>query len=192
MGVTASRRWIVDDGPLDVLVRAVSPAELATWPPGELVVMSKTAQDAWQPRKPSAAADRRREFLDVHAADGTAVIEVVPVPMGSDVASMVWEHLRRDCDGTSNLAEHEAIAWAYTRAPDAVLVLMDVRAGLLGLAELGCGRVAHAFDLWLHLLESGRVTHAQFERLCEDTRKRDQRLPALPKRVEERLGPAPA
>ncbi len=49
---------------------------------------------------------------------------------------------------------------------------MDVR--LLALAELGCGRVAHSYDLWLYLRGEGLLDENQFYRLCEAARKNDQ------------------
>jgi hypothetical protein len=95
--------------------------------------------------------------------------------------------LHPDPASTTDLAEHESIAWALVHGPDAVFVSSDRRATLTALAELGRERVAHPFDLWLDLRKRRWLSPRAFERLCELTRKNDQGLPRMPKRVSELL-----
>ncbi len=63
-----------------------------------------------------------------------------------------------------------------------IFVTLDKRAAMLALAELGRGRVAHAFDLWLHLRDSGLVDSTVFDALCQRTKRSDGALPGIPLR----------
>lgn len=68
----------------------------------------------------------------------------------------------------------QSIAWALSERTDGIFVVVDRRATILALAELGCGRVAHAHDLWLHLRGAGLINRAQFDKLCQATCAKDQ------------------
>ena len=176
MGV-APVRWILDDGPLGVLAETVGPAPLASWPAGELLIAEQTAADA--------AVDKsgRRAGLLTVQADGKRVIDVIRVPLGSQAAHILYHHLGRGSDDTEDRAERQAIAWAIAVDTDSVFVTHDKRAALTALAELGRCRVAHTFDLWMHLRASGRLAADQFDQLCERTARRDDGLPGVPWRV---------
>jgi hypothetical protein len=104
--------------------------------------------------------------------------------MDSEASEILYSHLSQPTGTNTNLAENEAIAWALVKRNDAIFVTVDKRAALLALAELGCGRVAHAFDLWLHLREQDLISPDQLVQLCEDTKKSDQSLNNLPLRCQ--------
>lgn len=176
-------RWIVDDGPVNDLASVIDPATVSTWPAGELLVAEATdrAGDQSLPR---------RALLDARA-DGRRVFEPLGVPMNSPAAEVLFAHLRvgpRSAQ-SGNLAEDQAIALAITTHHDAMLVLREKRAALTALAELGPGRVAHAFDLWIYLRDHARITQTDFDRLCQATKAADQGLPGIPWRIKK--SPAP-
>ena len=166
--------WILDDGPLDDLARNVTAEEARTWPKGQLFIVRQTATDA----------DGRRLSL---TADRETPLAVLDIPLESEAANIVYTHLRRQAGGTANLAEHQAIAWILTASIDAVFVTEDKRAALTALAELGCGRVAHAFDLWLHLADEGMITFDQLRSLSESVSRKDQGLPGVALRIRQKL-----
>jgi hypothetical protein len=170
-------RWILDDGPLGLLAETVGSGPLATWPAGELLVAEQTAADA--------AGDNsgRRSALLAIRSSGKPVIDVFRVPLGSEAARILYDHLGRGSDDTEDRAEREAIAWAIAVDAEAIFVTLDKRAALTALAELGRCRVAHPFDLWIHLRQVGRLTDPQFVDLCERTVRRDDGLPGAPWRI---------
>lgn len=94
-----------------------------------------------------------------------------------------------DLEEDTDMAEHESISWAQSEGPDAVFVSADRAAIMIALAELGRGRVASAFDLWLDLHDKGWLSDVEFERACDLTYNhvRDGGLPRRPRRVNERL-----
>lgn len=153
--------WIVDDGPLDHLALVVTPKETASWPQNEFYVADETA---------AAARGRRKALLE----DTSSPFRKFSIAGASQAFEILYEHLREPVAADKNLAEHQSIAWAMTEKDDAVFVAQDKGAAFLALAELGRGRAAHPTDLWLRLLEQGLVSSAQFEKLCELTRKSDQ------------------
>lgn len=161
--------WIIDDGPFDHLARTIDTGVLGAWPTDEFFVADATAK---------AANGPRRELLDAAPTPFASF----DLQTGSDGFDILYNHLRPAARGTANLAEHESIAWALTERPDAILVAVDKHAALIALAELGCGRVAHAFDLWIHLRDRSLISQQQFGGLCERTRKGDQSLPGIPRR----------
>ena len=155
--------WILDDGPFGVLAGVVNATEVESWPPDQLFVAEKTASDA--------EGSSRQALLDANPTP----IRTFRVELGTPAADVLFEHLRHpEGSPTANLAEHQSIAWAICDRTDAVLVVVDRRAAILALAELGCGRVAHAHDLWLHLRENGLVGPQQFDALVDATCKKDQ------------------
>ena len=161
--------WIIDDGPLDQLAMALPSLELGAWPTGHFVVAEATRRDA---------SGRRGELLEGNPDKfGTCQISI-----GSDAADVLYKHLRLPSNATVNEAEYQAIAWAMTEHQEAILVTLDKRAAMLALAELGRGRVAHAFDLWLHLRDNCLVAADGFADLCDRTRRNDQALPGIPLR----------
>lgn len=174
-------RWILDDGPLGYLAQLPNPVILRSCEPGELLVTGTTAR--------SAANDnsgRRQALLALTYVDGPPVITVVNVTLGiDDPAAQILAELHPDESATIDLAEHESIAWAAAHGGDAVLVTSDRRATVTALAELGMGRVAHPFDLWLHLRRNRGLSPRDFQVLCESTRKGDQGLRRMPARVSE-------
>ncbi len=159
MGLTP--RWIVDDGPLDDLAMVVGPDAVAAWPEGTFFVADATRDKA---------RGRRRTLLAA-APDRFSVCRIT---MGSPASATLYGHLRAGVSDDKNLAEHEAIAWALHNAADAIFVARDKGAAFQALAELGRGGAAHPADLWIWLRDEGHITPAQFEALCERTRKGDQ------------------
>lgn len=171
-------RWILDDRQLDQLAGIHEKELLQDLPPGRLLVARTTADDA---------NHRRKRFLDLRLEDET-LVEVFGVPYGSeDPAHQILLELQGEVGMTDNLAERESIAWALTHGRDSVFVTLDQRAALTALAELGRGRVAHPFDLWLDLLERQVVDRGGFEMLCEWTKTSDQGLERMPGRIRSLL-----
>ncbi|MBI4700345.1 MAG: hypothetical protein HY744_04105 [Deltaproteobacteria bacterium] len=161
-----------------MLAETIAPAAPASWPPGELFVAEQTQADVAHDK-----SGRRVALLAVRT-DRKPVIDVLRVPLGSPAARILYDHLGRGSDDTEGRAERQAIAWAIDIGTDAIFVTHDKRAALTALAELGRCRVAHTFDLWMHLHASGRVTDDEYGRLCERTAKRDDGLPGVPWRIK--------
>lgn len=172
-------RWILDDGPFGHLASIVEPEQACGWEAGVLVVAGATAD---------AASPRSRSLLESRRGD-QPVIGTFEILLGAgDPVEHVLGELHPDVSSTTNLAEHESIAWAQVHGLDAVFVSADKRAALIALAELGRHRVAHAFDVWIDLRRRGWLSAEAFGQLCELTRKHDQGLPRIPGRVAEMLG----
>jgi len=164
--------WILDDGPFDLLSRFVSMEDLPAWPQGRLFVAERTAEDAGR-------SSVRKALLTTNPTP----FQVFRIMTDTPAFHTAHNHLRRtESRPTANLAEHQAIAWIIHERPDAVFVTGDKKAAFLALAELGCGRVAHTYDLWLHLRDERLLDQNQFRNLCEDTRKTDQT--AIPLRCQ--------
>jgi hypothetical protein len=130
---------------------------------------------------------RRRKLLEM-ASNGAASITVHDILEGTPAATMLFEYLRlNSTDATKNLGEDASIAFCAMERTDAIFVTQDKGAALIGLAELGLGRVATPFDLWHDLLEQGLVSKEQFQFLCESTRKSDGTWPGIPVRFQKKL-----
>ena len=175
-------RWILDDGPLDVLASLPDLTTLGLYPTGSLCVAPATAEAARQ-------SESRTRLLGIAAADGGLLFDRPQIFLtDEDPVGSVYLDLRGEGSPLGS-AECEAIAWASVHAEDAVVVIEDKRAAFAALAELGRSRVAHPFDLWIELLESGAVSTADFEHLCERSRGKDADLlrRALPGRVRRRF-----
>jgi hypothetical protein len=153
--------WIVDDGPLDTLAMVVDPTVVASWPASQFKVADATRREA---------TGNRRTLLNVSPSP----FSVFSVLMGSNAADVLYKHLRQPSASDKNLAEHQSVAWALSQCPEAVLVARDKRAAFLALAELGRGGAAHPSELWLHLLDEGLITEAQFQNLCARTSQGEQ------------------
>lgn len=177
-------RWLLDDGPFGHLAGLVELEAVNRWTAGYLGVASQTAVDH-RKRSPQGKA-----LLDLRSADGADVIAVASIRFGTDdPAADVLSELHRNGVGTTDLAEREAIAWALAHGPGTVFIAADKRAVLTALAELGVGRVGHAFDVWIDLLRREWIDVDTFARLCERTRRHDQGLERMPDRVSELLPP---
>lgn len=169
--------WIIDDGPFGNLAQSFSATVLASWKRTRLIVAKATADAVDQD-----GSGNRRALLGPD--DGDQPFEIIDIQLDDPAAEILFNHLRRDMGGGADLAEHQAIAWALVHSPEAVFVCQDKRAALIALAELGRGRVAHPFDLWLHLRDEGEISDGQFDDLCERTRRVDQALPGIPWRIQ--------
>jgi len=156
---------------MDQLARVVPLDEVASWPKGQFFVAEATRRNA---------SGKRRELL----ACDPDIFRTCEIAVGSEAADILYGHLRLPREPIAKEAEYQAIAWAMTERKDAVLVTLDKRAAMLALAELGRGRVAHAFDLWLHLRDGGLITETQFAAICEATRRNDHGLPDIPLRCK--------
>lgn len=156
--------WILDDGPFGILAKYVCVEDLKSWPPDVFFVSEQTALDA-------TPDDTRNQIL---SAEQTP-FQSFQIMMDTRAADIVYGHLRITAGrATANLAEHQAIAWAICENKEAIFVVIDRKATSLALAELGCGRVAHAHDLWLFLRNKKLVSQKQFEDLCHATCRTDQ------------------
>lgn len=171
-------RWILDDGPFGHLATVIDPQEKTHWQADVLLVAGTTA---------AAASVTSKALLNLRVGE-EPLVAVFEIRVGSnDPAEQVLIELHPDTSSTTNLAEYESIAWAQEHGLDAVFVCADKRASLTALAELGRGRVAHPFDLWLDLRERSWLSLPAFERLCRMTREHDQGLPRMPRRIDELL-----
>lgn len=167
--------WLLDDGPFEILAKWVPPERVEQWPSGLCRVAEATERNAFQDPK-------RRRLLEM-AVFGSARIEV-----GGAAHRILTEHLRREDETTRvNLAEHQSIAWLLQQ-PEGIFVVTDKQATVLALAELGRGRVAHAFDFWDYLHREGLVSESELESVASATLKRDQGLPGLPWRFTAAAG----
>lgn len=137
-------------------------------------------------------AQHTLSLIDVTSPGGEPVIaECAVLHWAEDPASRILHELHGDLVSSKNLAEREAIAWALVHDTESIFVSSDKRAVLSALAELGRGRVAHPFDVWLDLLDRDWISSAQFDELCRVTHRHDQGLERLPARIRERLPKAP-
>lgn len=180
-------RWILDDGPLDYLASLADLSKLVSYPAGRLCVAPATAAAARQ-------SESRSRLLSTPAADGGAIFHRFEIFLSDDdPAAELLLRLRGEEHTPVNLAECEAIAWAAVHAEDAVFVTQDKTPAYTALAVLGRAQVAHPFDLWLDLLDDGVVTTAEFEHLCERTRRKERHaaLRRLPGRVTRRCSTGP-
>lgn len=142
--------WILDDGPFGDLARFVDVEEVERWPGGQLYIAEQTVLEA-------PVGSNRRALLDADPSP----FQSFSITMGSPASDIIYNHLRRTAGrATANLAEHQSIAWAISERPDAIFVVVDRKATILALAELGCGRVAHAHDLWLYLRDETLIDQA--------------------------------
>ena len=167
--------WLLDDGPFEILAKWVSPEKVDRWPKGLCRVAEATARNA--------AQDPKRKRLLAAPAFATATIAI------QDPAHRILtEHLRREDEFTRvNLAEHQGIAWLLTQE-EGIFVVTDKQATVLALAELGRGRVAHAFDFWELLHQQALFDDGDVESVTRATLKRDQGLPGLPWRFGQNRG----
>lgn len=170
--------WILDDGPFGHLAKVCSRYGVVHWESRRLWVANTTAMAASPPSRQLLAAE----------VDNDPLVSTFEISLGAgDPAEQVLVDLHPDISSTTDLAEHESIAWALVHDPEAVFVCADRRASLTALAELGRRRVAHPFDLWLDLRSVGWLSPGMFEDLCQLTYRHDQGLPRMPQRVSEKL-----
>jgi hypothetical protein len=168
--------WVLDDGPLGLLARMVTPGD--TWPAGRLHVSEDVAANAQRDR-----SGRRQPWLAARRGSGPSVV-VHAIVTGTDVGKMVYEHLRTNAaDASTDLGEDESIALCALDLVDAVFVSMDKGASYKALVELGLGRVASPFDLWLELRAEGLITETEFAKLCDATAKGDSGIAGVPARI---------
>jgi len=156
-----SPRWIIDDGPLDNLARTLQASDISHWPRSTFYVANATHEKA---------SGWRHALLSARDSP----FHVFAIHMGTTASATLYGHLRAAVRDDKHLAEHEAIAWALHHDDEVIFVAHDKGAAFLALAELGRGRAAHPTELWLWLRDQGHVTPAQFDMLCEQTRRGDQ------------------
>ncbi len=171
-------RWILDDGPFDDLA-TTKPANLGTYSTGLLLIAPTTEREA-------SRSSARKRLLEAERSGGEQVFQVFDVLLAEgDPVGETFLELHGGERTPTNRAEMEAIAWALHEARDAVFVTADLRASMTALAELGRGRVAHPFDLWIELLQAEALTPADFEALCTRTWRKDQGLVRIPSRIQK-------
>lgn len=177
MEITPPAVWIIDDGPLDTLAAVGRPGELARYRARRLLIAPTTHRETSEPRK---------RLIGITNADSTPLVEVFEILSESE-AWRIFHELHRQEKSTTNAAERECIAYALADCPEGIFVTADRRAALTALSELGRGRVAHPFDLWIDLLEMDAVSPEDFRRLCDRTKMKDQGLERMPDRVAGRF-----
>jgi hypothetical protein len=175
--------WILDDRPFGLLAQVADAARVRAWAGLRLLIPEATIRQLDNDR-----SGRRRGLYG--ASEEASPFGRVEVRIGDPAAEILYGHLRDGFKEEASLAEHEAVAWALTHAEDSVFVCCDRRAVLTALAELGRGRVAHPFDLWLLLRDLGLVAPEEFDALCRSTAAADTGLPGIPWRIshDERAG----
>lgn len=166
------------------LASVVEAAQVTGWDAGRILAAATTLDSAREKR----GAERTRALIAARTAQDEPVVAECLVEHGaSDPAAEILVELHGESGTTTNLAEREAIAWCLARDSSGVFVTYDKRAALTALAELGRGRVAHGFDVWLDLLDLGWIRRGQFDTLCKLSRKNDPGLERMPGRVTARM-----
>jgi hypothetical protein len=173
--------WILDDMAIGTLANCIKLERPRRWPNGRLALMEATARAAEGPDV--GGRKRNRKSLLSAKSNGSPVFQLLSVPIEGPAGEMLFGHLRRSENPDANLAEHQAIAWAFNSGQKAVLVTQDQRAAMTALAELGRERVAHPVDLWLFLRLEECVSQQEFDALCWASVKKDSGLPGLPRRL---------
>lgn len=167
--------WMLDDGPFGILARMAGPSW--AWKPASFHLAESVVQ--------GAALDKsgRRQALLAEQVGGEAVVVSHAVAAGSDAYATLWAHLRKSSAlATRDLGEDESIALLAHELADLVFVVLDRKAAMVALAELGPGRVASPFDYWDWLRAEGVVDTAEFDQLCEQVLKDDSGFPGRPVR----------
>lgn len=155
------RAWMLDDGPLDLLIRH---GQLpGTGLPRGLFHLAESVRNA-----------TREPIVTQWAACGA--LQVHPVLYGSE-ASACYQSWRVGARSDANRGEHEAVALLATELPAPVFVAGDKLACWLALAELGGARVASPYELWDALRADGLLERAAWDTLAEHTRRKNQELP---------------
>jgi len=115
--------------------------------------------------------------------DEVPVVEVHSAVTGSDAATTLWTHLRASSTLASrDLGEDESIALLIHELKDLVFVVLDRKAAMVALAELGPSRVASPFDYWDWLRAEGMVDETTFDKLSARVLKEDSGFPGRPVR----------
>lgn len=181
--------WILDDMAVGTLANCIKLEGSRRWPNGRLALMEATAQAS----EGSDIGGRKRSRKSLLSAkfNGSPVFQVIAVPVDGPVATMLFGHLRARDHSDANLAEHQAIAWAFNSGRKAVLVTQDQRAAMTALSELGRERVAHPVDLWLFLMNEGCVSRDEFSKLCWASVNKDKGLPGVPMRLAGKVTASP-
>jgi hypothetical protein len=168
-------RWFLDDTPFGMAVRHCPPT--LPWQPASVHIVGAIADALDQDR-----SKRRRALFECTAAGSPVVVEH-RVHGGSEAEAMLWGHLRTSSTQSSrNLAEDEAIALLSREVHDGTLVILDRKAAMVALAELGRGRVASPFDYWDWLRSERVIDEGRFQTLCAATVREDTGLPGTPVR----------
>lgn len=179
-------RWILDDGPLGHLIQ-IEPTLVDRWTSG-LLLTSESSVEAMRKKATPRVQDLSRRLLEPQPGPLPALIECFSV-LADTEAFECFTELHGNGFSDADKAEHECIAWALTH-PDSetAFVCIDKKAVLIAMAELGCGRVADPFDVWLDLLGRNLVTSQEFASLCRNTwvHRRDG-LRRVPGRIRRRL-----
>lgn len=168
-------RWFLDDRPFGIVARHQTVAW--AWQPAAVHLVGAIV-DALD----SDRSGRRRKLFGL-TSGGEAVVVERRVLGGSEAEAMLWAHLRTNTTLASrDLAEDEAIALLSREVSDGVLVVLDRKAAMVALAELGRGRVASPFDYWDWLRSERIVDQAAFDALCDATLREDAGFPGKPVR----------
>ncbi len=169
--------WLLDDGPFGVLSRFVDHSW--QWPASTLHIMREVAQGA-----PYDKTGRRQRLMELRDASGLAGIQIHD---GDDRAGAVlYGHLRPSGAAASkDIGEDASIAFCIAQEPNAIFVTMDKRSAYVALAELGPGRVATPFDVWIWLENNSLITCSQRDDLMRATAKGDQGIQGIPVRYQK-------
>jgi len=170
-------KWVLDCGPLGHLARSRDDAW--QWPAAALHVTREVEREGL-----ASISSYNQKLLAMATADGDPCIAVHDIPVPSDPAAMFATHLRPNAaSATRNLGEDETIAFCATVDTETIFVTADRTAAFVALSELGRGRVATPFDLWVHLRDTELISPDVFDSLCERTAKQLNVLPGKPWRL---------
>lgn len=167
--------WMLDDGPLGILARVAQPSW--GWKPASFHLAESVAM--------CTALDKsgRRQALLAARAGGQDVVVKHAVSAGSMADGTLWGHLRTSSAlATRDLGEDESIALLVHDLQELVFVVLDRKAAMVALAELGPGRVASPFDYWDWLRSEGIVDASGFDLLCARVLAEDSGFPGRPVR----------
>jgi hypothetical protein len=160
-------RWVLDDGPFGLLAMACGPTW--RWKPSSFHLTQAIAAGAANDR-----SGRRGALLGLTVGGQRVVEEHAP---SAQARTTLYSHLRPDeTSATRDLGEDESIAVLLHDLPDAVFVLIEIRATRVALAELGHSRVATPFDYWAWLRDEGIIDGEAFDDLCNRLTKKDAGL----------------
>ncbi|MEZ4445864.1 MAG: hypothetical protein R3B72_42705 [Polyangiaceae bacterium] len=170
-------KWVLDCGPLGHLARFHDDGW--EWPAAALHVTREVAREGL-----ASNSSYNQKLLAMETDAGEPCIAVHDIPVLSDAATMFATHLRPNAaSATRNVGEDETIAFCAAMDTETIFVTADRTAAFVALSELGRGRVATPFDLWVHLRDTELISPAVFDSLCERTAKQLNVLPGKPWRL---------
>lgn len=181
--------WLLAVEPLKLLC-SIEILSLDSWLPGSLLVSEEVLSELFSDFD-SGRARRARRFSELRRGDLPIIGRI---PVASDPGGRSDSTFRQGVDKSKMRFLDQYLAWALriqNEAADIAIVCDGNRShqrfAMKALAELGRGRVAHCFDLWLDLFQREWLNLAELAQLCEITRKQDKSNIRLPGRIARHL-----